>query len=487
MYSPRSYQHDFLKAFWPILNNWDAAPVKRGILVWHRRAGKDLTALNFCERAMMTRSGTYFHFLPTYTQAKKIIWDGKDRTGKPFLSYFDERMFAHDPHQTELKITYRPTDRAPHGSTYQLIGGDNIDSIVGTNPVGCIFSEYPLMNPKAWDLVRPILRENGGWALFVFTPRGKNHAWDLWDETKHNRRWYRSLLGIDHTHRDADGEDGGPVVSLDDIEDERSSGMSEELLQQEYYCSFEGAMEGAYYASAMAKAEAEGRIGVCEYDGNFPVDTSWDLGIDDETAIWFTQRVGPNRIHVIDYLEAQGHGLDWYAEALRKKPYSYGRHYAPHDIKVKEYSTGNTRLQAAARLGLHFEPQPKLAVEDGIDSVRRLLPLAFFDREKCGDGIDALKSYRREKDEKLGTFKNTPVHDWASHAADAFRTLAMAWSGSLGGSPDSWAATRYHLHRSHFQQNAEEADMREQVDRSGFMPQAGEEVTIDRGEDWWLK
>jgi len=170
-------------------------------------------------------------------------------------------------------------------------------------------------------------------------------------------------------------------------------------------------MEGAYYASAMAKAELEGRVGVVEYDGNFPVDTSWDLGIDDETAIWFTQRVGPNRIHVIDYLEAQGHGLDWYAEALRKKPYSYGRHYAPHDIKVKEYSTGNTRLQAASRLGLHFEPQPKLALEDGIDSVRRLLPLAYFDREKCGDGLDALKSYRREKDDKLGTFKNTPVHD----------------------------------------------------------------------------
>jgi len=482
MYSPRSYQLEFLKAFWPNLTNWKIAPVKRGILVWHRRAGKDLTALNFCERAMLTRSGTYFHFLPTYTQAKKIIWDGKDRTGKPFLSYFNPEMFAADPNNTELKITYRPTDRAPFGSTYQLIGGDNIDSIVGTNPVGCIFSEYPLMNPKAWDLVRPILRENGGWALFVFTPRGKNHAWDLWDETKDSPRWYRSLLGVDQTFRDAEGEDGSQVVTPDDVEDERLSGMSEELVQQEFYCSFEGAMEGAYYAGPMAVAEKDGRITEVPYDPNFPVDTAWDLGMDDETAIWFTQTVAPNRCHVIDYLEDRGHGLDWYAEALRKKPYTYGRHFGPHDLKVRDFSTGNTRVQAAQRLGLHFEVMPKMAVEDGIDSVRRLLPVCVFDKERCADGLDALKSYRREKDEKLGTFKNTPVHDWASHAADAFRTRGMAWTATMGGQMESWASTRYYLHRKH-QALPDEADMREQVDRSHFGP--SEETQIDRGDDWW--
>lgn len=487
MYSPRSYQHDFLKAFWPILNNWDAAPIKRGILVWHRRAGKDLTALNFCERAMMTRSGTYFHFLPTYTQAKKIIWDGKDRKGKPFLSYFNEAMFAHEPHQTELKITYRATDRAPYGSTYQLIGGDNIDSIVGTNPVGCIFSEYPLMNPKAWDLVRPILRENGGWALFVFTPRGKNHAFKLWDETADNPRWYRSLLGVKDTERDADGEPGGAVVTLEDVEDERHSGMSEELVQQEFYCSFEGAMEGAYYAHEMAVAEKEGRIGVVPYDPEFPVDTSWDLGMDDETVIWFTQQVAPNRAHVIDYLASAGHGLDWYATELRRKPYKYNRHYAPHDIKVKEWGTGNTRLQTAARIGIHFEPQPKLAVEDGIEACRRLIPLCFFDAEKCEKGIDALKSYRREKDEKLGTFKNTPVHDWASHAADAFRTFGVAWRSSMAANPESWAATRYHLHRKHVADGvADEADV-SWPDRSHFNETAPTEglTEVDRGDDWW--
>jgi len=480
VYSPRTYQYDFLKTFWPILNNWDVAPIKRGILVWHRRAGKDLTALNFAERAMMTRSGTYFHFLPTYTQAKKIIWDGKDRSGKPFLSYFNEDMFAIPPNHTDLKITYRATDRAPYGATYQLIGGDNIDSIVGTNPVGCIFSEYPLMNPKAWDLVRPILRENGGWALFVFTPRGKNHAFDLWDETKDNPRWYRSILGVGDTYRDADGEDGSRVVSPDDVEDERRSGMSEELIQQEFYCSFEGAMEGAYYAGAMATAEKEERIGSVPYDPNFPVDTAWDLGMDDETAIWFTQTVGPNRCHVIDYLEDRGHGLDWYAEALRKKPYTYGRHFGPHDLKVRDYGTGNTRVQAAQRLGIHFEVMTKLAVEDGIDSVRRLLPVCVFDREHCSDGIDALKSYRREKDDKLGTFKSTPVHDWASHGADAFRTRAVAWTATMGGQMESWASTRYYLHRKHEDQ-AEKADMREQVERSHFGP--GDE--IDYGDDWW--
>lgn len=491
MYSPRSYQHDFLKAFWPILNNWDAAPIKRGILVWHRRAGKDLTALNFCERAMMTRSGTYFHFLPTYAQAKKIIWSGQDRTGKPFLDYFNRDMFALDPNHTELRITYRPTDRAPFGSTYQLIGGDNIDSIVGTNPVGCIFSEYPLMNPKAWQLMSPILRENGGWALFIFTPRGKNHAFDLWEQTKDNPRWYRSLLGVNDTERDADGEPGGAVVTPADIDEERSgSGISEEMIQQEYYCSFEGAMEGAYYAHQMATADKDGRIGTVPYDPEFPVDTAWDLGVDDETAIWFTQQVAPNRLHVIDYMAAAGNGLDWYVRELQRKPYQYNRHYAPHDIKVKEWGTGNTRLQTAARLGIHFEPQPKLSLEDGIEACRQLLPLCFFDKEQCEDGIDALKSYRREKDEKLGTFKNTPLHDWSSHGADAFRTRAVAWRTSMAASPESWAATRYFLHRKHVADGvADEADMVERVSRSHFndttAPNELGTTEIDRGDDWW--
>lgn len=432
-YAPRSYQTPFWQAFSPILSNWETAVIKRAALVWHRRAGKDLTALNFADLAMKTRSGVYYHILPTYAQAKKIVWDGKARDGRPFMATFLESPLYESHHETELKVTYKPTNLAPYGSTYQLIGGDSIDSVVGTNPVGCIYSEYALMNPRAWDLTRPILRENGGWAIFPFTPRGKNHAHRLWVGAQDNPRWFTSKLTVDDTLRDAPGEPGDRLVSLEDIDEDRRTGMVEELVQQEYYVSFEGAMVGAYYAGVLAAAEKEGRINDVPYDPALPVDTSWDFGIDDMTSIWFTQRVSPTRVRVIDYMQAGDNGLDWYIRELRKKPYGYGRNFAPHDVMVREYSTGNTRLQYAASQGLHFEPQPKLALEDGIDASRRLIALAVFDAVKCERGIDALRSYRRDFDEKNQTWKAQPAHDWASHGADAWRTLAVSWQATLGG------------------------------------------------------
>lgn len=472
-YQPREYQRPFWQTFGPIIHDWETAPIKRGILVWHRRAGKDMTALNFAETAMKTRSGSYFHFLPTYTQAKKIIWDGKDKQGRPFLANFDERLIV-AKHETELKITYGPTPMAPYGSTYQLIGGDQFDTNVGTNPVGCIFSEYPIMNPKAWDLVRPILRENGGWALFVFTPRGKNHGFKLWNETRNNPRWFRSLLTI---------EDTG-VMSAEDMQDERDSGMTEELLQQEFYCSFEGAMEGAYYADQLAAAERDGRIGSVPYDPAYPVDTAWDLGLNDEMSVWFTQHVGPNRHHVIDYMEGSSKGLDFYIHELRRRPYEYGRHYAPHDIAHRELTSGNTRQQIVAREhGLYFEAQPKLSFQDGIEATRRLLPVSWFDAEKCARGLDALRSYRREKDEKLGTFKDSHVHDWASNGADAFRTRAVAWRSVIGGgTSQKFADIRYRLHHKHEQQQ-EYADTSWRRD---VAPDArGVQVEAEYGDPWW--
>lgn len=473
MFAPRDYQEPFLDAFLPIIHDWESALIKRGILVWHRRAGKDMTALNFAETAMKTRSGTYYHFLPTYTQAKKIIWDGKDKQGRPFLANFDDNLIE-AKHETELKITYGKTNKAPYGSIYQLVGGDQIDTIVGTNPVGCIFSEYPLMNPKAWDLVRPIIRENGGWALFIFTPRGKNHAHKLWAGTRNNPRWFRSLLTVDDTG----------IVTPDEIQDERDSGMSEELIQQEYYCSFEGAMEGAYYADQLARLEALGQIGSVPYDPAYPVDTAWDLGLNDEMSVWFTQHVGPNRHHVIDYMEGSSKGLDFYIHELRMRPYAYGRHYAPHDIAHRELTSGNTRAQIVAREhGIYFEAQPKLAFQDGIEATRRLLPVSWFDAEKCARGLDALRSYRREKDEKLGTFKDSHVHDWASNGADAFRTRAVAWRSVIGGgSSQAFADIRYRLHQRH-QAPQEKAEMDWKRD---VAPEArGVQVEAEYGDPWW--
>jgi phage terminase large subunit len=431
-YAPRGYQQQFWDVFSPNLYDWKNAPIKRAMMVWHRRSGKDLTALNFVEKAMCMRSGVYYHFLPTYTQAKKVIWDGKDKEGETFLSNFNAQLFDGDPHQTELKIKYRPTTHAPSGSIYQLIGGDQIDTIVGTNPVGVIFSEFPLMNPKAWDLVRPILRENGGWAIFIFTPRGKNHAYELWEGVKDDPEWYRSHLSILDTRRDAPGEDGGPIMTPADVESEIRAGMSRELANQEFYCSFDGALEGAYYADQLNDAEQQGRINVIDWISSLPVDTAWDLGLDDETAIWFTQTLSPSRVHVIDYVADSNVSLEKWIESLRKFPYYYGRHYGPHDIEVRDYSTGQTRLQFAATKGVHFEAQPKLSVEDGIDAARRLIPICYFDKTRAAEGISSLRSYHRAVDEKLGTFKKIPVHNWASHGADAFRTRAVAWRGEIG-------------------------------------------------------
>jgi phage terminase large subunit len=484
-YAPRSYQREFLQTFAPLLHDWRTAPVKRGILVWHRRAGKDLTALNFCEESMKRRSGVYYHFLPTYTQAKKIVWDGKDKEGRPFLANFDPQLMAGDPHQTELKITYRPTPLAPSGSIYQLIGGDQIDTIVGTNPVGVIFSEFPLTNPKAWDLVRPILRENGGWALFIFTPRGKNHAFDLWDGVKDDPEWFRSLKTIRDTRRDAAGEDGGPIMTDADVAAEIRAGMSRELANQEFYCSFEGAIEGAYYADQMTAAEEEGRIDVAKWIPSLPVDTSWDIGLDDETAIWFTQTVSQTDHRAIEYIEGSNVSLELWIKELLKRPYNYGDHYWPHDGAVRNWETGNTRWQFAATKGLYVAVQPKLAVEDGIEAARRLIPITRFDKNNCALGIDALRSYHRDKDDKLGTFKKQPAHDWSSHGADGWRTRSVAWRSSLGGasSPvtdrNGWksAATREPAVDMSWKRDGQHRPTIESEPN----------VDIEWGENWWGK
>lgn len=483
-FNPRSYQLPFLHTFAPLLTDWRNATVRRAIMVWHRRAGKDMTALNFVEAAMRHRSGVYYHFLPTYTQAKKIIWDGKDKEGRPFLANFNSQFFDGDPHQTELKIKYRPTPQAPHGSIYQLIGGDQIDTIVGTNPVGVIFSEYPLMSPRAWDLVRPILRENGGWAIFIFTPRGKNHAFDLWDGVKDDPEWFRSLLTIKNTRRDAEGEDGSPVMTDADVQSEIRAGMSRELANQEFYCSFEGALEGAYYADQMLDAETEHRIDSVPWIKGLPVDTAWDLGLDDETAIWFTQTVSSTKLHVIDYVESDNTSLTKWLEYLSRLPYFYGRHYAPFDMEVRNYETGQTRTQFAATKGVYFEVMPKLAVEDGVDAARRLFPYCWFDKEKCHAGLSALRSYHRARDEKLGTFKPTPVHDWASHGADAWRQRAVAWRGELGNMPQPVAGGRAWMNRN--EKNQPHVDWKRDGGRRAEI-ETSENVDIEWGDSWWGK
>ena len=399
-YEPRPYQ----LPVWRALDDG----FKRLVLVWHRRSGKDLTCFNILARATQMRVGTYFYVFPSYAQGKKVIWDGTDKEGLRFLSYLPRDLWE-SSNQTEMKI------RLKNGSLFQIIGSDNIDSIVGTNPIGVVFSETAIADPQAWDFLRPILAENDGWALFNSTPRGRhNHFHKLYKTAQSNKKWWSSLLTV---------EDTG-AVTLDQIQEERDSGMSEELIQQEFYCDFSGGMQGAYYVRNMEDAEKDGRILDIDYDPSLPVDTWWDLGMGDSTVIVFVQpHFTQNRI--IDCHEASGEGLAYYAKMLSQKPYVYRDHIGPHDLSVRELGTGKSRFEIAAGLGIRFKIAKKLPLDDGINAVRAMLSSCYFDRKKCAYLIDALMAYRKEWDPKNRTYKNRPNHDWSSHYCDAIRSGAV--------------------------------------------------------------
>ena len=383
-----------------VLESMDSGKIKRGVCVWHRRSGKDKTFLNFMIKKLNERVGVYFYFFPTYAQGKKILWDGRDRDGFPYMGHFPDEMIKRRNNQDLLlELT--------NGSIFQIIGTDKIDGIVGTNPIGCIFSEYSLQDPLAWKFIRPILKENGGWGLFNFTPRGNNHAKKLYDMALKNNNWFCEKLTVDDTKR----VDGSPVYSKQDIQDERDEGVDEDFIQQEYYCSFSGCIQGNYYSKWLDIAEREGRICNVPYDPLIEVETSWDIGVGDATGIWFIQRVGLE-IRFIDYYEATGEGLPYYIKVLREKPYVYSNHYAPHDIAVREFSTGKSRRDSALELGINFITVPKLPIDDGISAIRNILPMCWFDKIKCSQGLEALNSYHKEYDEDRKEFKNKPHHDW---------------------------------------------------------------------------
>ncbi|HWA49685.1 MAG TPA: hypothetical protein VG742_15540 [Dongiaceae bacterium] len=400
---PRSYQ----RRLWTYLE--DEGP-RRAVAVWHRRAGKDEVCLHWAACAAMQRVGNYWHMLPEAAQARKAIWDavnphtGKRRIDEAFPLAIREGMRNED-----MRITFR------NGSTWQLLGADNFDALVGAPPAGLVFSEYSLTNPAAWDYLRPILAENAGDALFMFTPRGRNHAWKLYDLARGNPAWFAELLTVEDTGAIAPGV----------IAEERRSGMSDDMVQQEYYCSFDAALPGAYYGKLLREAETAGRIGRVPWSPDLLTHTAWDLGIGDSTAIWFAQVLGGQEVRVVDFYECFGVGLDHYAKLLREKPYVYGEHILPHDARVADLSTGRSRLQTLAGLGIAGRVLPREPnVEDGINAVRNLLPRCWFDAEKCGKGLEALRQYRCDYDAERNIYSARPRHDWTSHAADAFRYLA---------------------------------------------------------------
>lgn len=391
----------------------------RGVVIWHRRAGKDKTFINILAREMFKRVGTYFYILPYYKQARLIIWEGMDASGFKFLAHFPKELVKRtESQQMVLETT--------NGSIARLLGSDNIDAIVGSNPVGVIFSEFSLHKPAAWNYLRPILLENKGWALFNGTPRGKNALWKMHKHAEKDPAWFSELLTIDDTTR----HDGTPIMTETDIEIERQSGMPEELIQQEFYCSFDAGLVGAIVGDLMADASRNNKITRVPWDPNLPVTTAWDLGFDDTNTIWFVQFCG-QEIRCIQCYANNRKPAGHYVNYLNSQPYTYEEHFFPHDIEVHEYSTGKTRRETFENLGLrNIITIPKMRVADkfgmseGHNAMRQIIPRCVFDAENCDAGVEGLKSYRREWDEVKQCFGESPIKDWAKHFADGFRQLA---------------------------------------------------------------
>lgn len=419
-FKPRTYQL-------PLLDALENKGYKRAIAVWPRRAGKDVVAFNLMIRAALKRVGVYYYVFPTYSQAKKCIWDSITNTGEKFIDYIPKELVQSENSQ-EMKI------KIYNGSIIQLVGSDNIDSLVGTNPRGIVFSEYALQNPKAYQFLRPILLANDGWALFESTPRGKNHFYEMYQIAKNSPSWFVSKLTMHDTGH----------ISLAAIEAEkRENFMSDDLIQQEYFTSFDCGIDGSYYGRYIDKIRLNNQVGFVPYEPGFKVNTAWDLGMGDNTSIIFFQCIGTT-VRIIDCYERNSEGLEHYIKHLASKPYIYGKHIAPHDIRVRELGTGMSRLEKAHNLGIDFIIADDLSIEDGIEAVRTTLPKCWFDEKNAAPLIRALENYRKEWDERINDYKDKAIHDRFSHFCDAMRYLSVSLPKTSDGISAEELDRRFH-------------------------------------------
>lgn len=411
-WEPRPYQ---LK-LWSYLENGG----KRADVAAHRRWGKDDVALNWTACAAMQRPGVYWHLLPEAAQARKAIWEAVNpHTGKKRI---DEAF------PLAIRESTRNTDMVIHlkgGSVWQVLGSDNYDSLVGSPPVGVVLSEWALAKPEAWTYLRPILAENGGWALFIWTPRGRNHATRAFDaRSLDSETWFTQKSPATETN----------VFSPDQLEREKAELISEAgsveegeaKFDQEYLVNFDAAVPGSYYGPQIKAAQDAGRVCRVPYDPALKVDTAWDLGIDDYTAIWFFQQVG-REVRAIDYFETSGEGLQSIVrQAIASKPYVYGTHYLPHDVMVRELGAGGrSRFETLSGLGLtNINVGVAAEPEDRVNASRQVIPITWFDAEKCATGLDHLRNYRKRWNKSTSSYTG-PLHDSASHGSDAFGEFAV--------------------------------------------------------------
>ena len=400
-FKPRPYQLEMIRAF-------EQKGYKRLLLIWPRRAGKDFCAFNVLLRAALKRIATYYIVLPTFSQGRRVIWDAITNDGERFRDFIPNELIAKTNEQL-MRITLI------NGSQIQIVGSDNFDALVGVNLGGARFSEYALQDPRGYQFLRPVLTANEGFAIFISTPRGKNSLFELFQIAKQHPDWWVSHLTVEDTQH----------ISLDLIQKEREEGlMSDDLIQQEYFCSFDMGVEGAYYAKYIDRARNENRISIVPWEAGFKVHTAWDIGIRDSTVIIWFQCIGAT-VRIIDYYENSKEGLEHYVRVVSEKPYTYGYHVAPHDIAVKEFTSGQTRIEKARQLGINFRIAPSLSIMDGIEAVRSSFGKIWIDEVKCAKLIKSLENYRQEWDAKKKVYKPHPLHDANSHAADAMRYLAI--------------------------------------------------------------
>ena len=374
------------------------------VVVAHRRFGKTVCMINhMIKRAIEeTRPNPRLHYVsPTYRQSKLVAWD--------YLKTFTSGIPGTKYHETELRCDL------PTGARITLLGAENPSSLRG------IYSDFVVMDEVASmpesifpEIIRPALSDRKGSCAFISTPQGHNYFFELWEAAASNKGWARAMYKASDTG----------IVDDDELEAARAT-MTESQYLQEFECSFVANVPGSVFGKELQAAEDKERITSVPYDPRFRVDTYWDLGMHDYTSIWFTQEVGRGEVHVIDYYENRGEGLPHYASMLDHKEYLYGNHYGPHDLEVRELGTGKSRREMAYELGIAFRTVSRIPVEDGIHAVRMLIPRCYFDRDNCRQGLEALRHYHRAWSERNRTFRDQPVHDWSSHAADAFRTMAV--------------------------------------------------------------
>lgn len=398
----------------------------RAIEIAHRRWGKDEVALGAANQRMHQRIGTYWHCLPEYAQARKAIWEAVNaHTGKRRI---DE---AFPPETRKRTLNDEMFIELQNGSTWQCIGSDRYNATVGAGPVFITYSEWALANPSAWAYHRPMLEENGGGAAFITTPRGKNHAHATFLRYKRmmaeNPRYFAELSSVHETGALSPAQ---LEESLAEYTDLYGEDVGRAQFEQEYECSFNAAILGAFYAREMLALRKEGRIAEVEPIPGRPVHRAWDIGVKDDTSIWWFQVVGA-QVFILDCYSQSGVGLDHYADVVKKRAEEHGWlngiDFVPHDAKVKEWGSGRTRVETMREFGLNPMLVTNATKMDGINAARQTLARCVFHPRTEEKGIAALEQYRREWDDDKKTFKASEVHDWSSHLSDAFRYLSLSW------------------------------------------------------------